>query len=165
MQETQVPSVGREDSLEKRMATHSSFLAWEIPCTEEPGRIQLMSQFMPPLLFSPWYPYISINRGIHKENVVHIYNGILLSHKKCIWVSSNELDKPRAYSTSEVSQKRKNNWASLVGQLVKNRSTMQETWVWFLSWEDPLEKEMATHSSILAWRVPWTVHGIAKSSF
>ena len=32
---------------------------------------------------------------------------------------------------------------------------MQETWVWFLGWEDPLEKEMATHSSILAWRIPW----------
>ena len=33
---------------------------------------------------------------------------------------------------------------------------MQETWVRFLGWEDPLEKEMATHSSILAWRIPWT---------
>ena len=32
---------------------------------------------------------------------------------------------------------------------------MQETWVWFLGWEDPLEKEMATHSSTLAWRIPW----------
>ena len=82
MQETQVTSVGQEDSLEKGMATHSSFLAWEIPCTEEPGRIQSMSQFMPSLLFSPWYPYMSINRGINKENVAHIYTGILLSHKK-----------------------------------------------------------------------------------
>ena len=42
MQETQVPSVGREDSLEKRMATHSSFLAWEIPCTKEPYGLQSM---------------------------------------------------------------------------------------------------------------------------
>ena len=33
---------------------------------------------------------------------------------------------------------------------------MQETWFWSLGWEDPLEKEMATHSSILAWRIPWT---------
>ena len=82
MQETQVPSVGREDSLEKKMATHSSFLAWEIPCTEEPGRIQSMSQFMPPLLFFPWYPYIYINRGINKENVVHIYNGIYSAIKR-----------------------------------------------------------------------------------
>ena len=47
--------------------------------------------------------------------------------------------------------------ASLVAQLLKNLPTMQETRVWFLGWEDPLEKEMATHSSILAWIIPWTV--------
>ena len=40
---------------------------------------------------------------------------------------------------------------------------MRETPVWFLGWEDPLEKGKATHSSILAWRIPWTVHGVAKS--
>jgi len=43
-----------------------------------------------------------------------------------------------------------------VAQLVKNLSAMQETWVRSLDWEDPLEKEMATYSSILAWRSPWT---------
>ena len=58
-----------------------------------------------------------------KEVVVHIYRGILLSHK---------------------------NWASLVAQLVKSLPAMQETQVQFLGWEDPLEKEMATHASILA---------------
>ena len=46
--------------------------------------------------------------------------------------------------------------ASLLPQLVKNMLAMQETWVRFLGWEDPLEKEMATHSSILAWKIPWT---------
>ena len=40
--------------------------------------------------------------------------------------------------------------------MVKHLPIMQETWVQFLGWEDPLEKEMATHSSILAWRIPWT---------
>ena len=48
-------------------------------------------------------------------------------------------------------------WASLVAHLVKNQPAMQETWVRSLGWEDPLEKEMATHYSILAWRIPWTV--------
>ena len=48
-------------------------------------------------------------------------------------------------------------WASLVTQLVKNPPAMQETWVRSLGWEDPLEKGMATHSSILAWRIPQTV--------
>ena len=46
--------------------------------------------------------------------------------------------------------------ASLVAQMVKNPPAMLETWVHFLGWEDPLEKRMATHSSILAWRIPWT---------
>ena len=46
--------------------------------------------------------------------------------------------------------------ASLVAQRLKRLPAMQETWVRSLGWEDPLEKEMATHSSILAWRIPWT---------
>ena len=46
--------------------------------------------------------------------------------------------------------------ASLVDQLVKNLPAMLETWVQSLGWEDPLEKGMATHSGILAWRIPWT---------
>ena len=64
---------------------------------------------------------------------------------------------------------RRNNWyfywinnhyhtqqASLVAQMVKNLPARQETWVWSLGWEDPLEEGMATHSSILAYRIPWT---------
>ena len=60
--------------------------------------------------------------------------------------------------------------ASLVPQTVKNLPEMPETWVRSLGREDPMEKEMATHSSFLAWRIPtdsgaWqaTVHGVAKS--
>ena len=58
----------------------------------------------------------------------------------------------------------------MVGQLVKNLLAMLETLIQFLGWEDPMEEGMATHSSILAWRIPmdrgaWqaTVHGVAKS--
>ena len=64
-------------------------------------------------------------------------------------------------------------WASLVTQTVKNRPVMQETRVRSLGWADLLEKGMSTHSSILAWRIPWTElpgglhtghgHGVAKS--
>ena len=46
--------------------------------------------------------------------------------------------------------------ASLMVQLVKSLPAMQETPVWSPSWEQPMEKEMATHSSILAWEIPWT---------
>ena len=48
-------------------------------------------------------------------------------------------------------------WVSLVAQLVKNRPAMQETWIRSLGWENPLEKKKATHPSILAWKIPWTV--------
>ena len=61
-------------------------------------------------------------------------------------------------------------WASLVAQKVKSLSAMQKTWIRSLSWEDPLEEDMTTHSSILSWRIPmnrgtwWaTVQGTAKS--
>ena len=48
-------------------------------------------------------------------------------------------------------------WAFPVAQLVKNSPAMQKTWVRSPGWEDLLEKGMATHSSILAWRIPWTI--------
>ena len=61
-------------------------------------------------------------------------------------------------------------WAFLVTQMVKNLPAMWETWVQSLGWEDPLKEGMATHSSILAWRIPvdrgawWaTVHGVTES--
>ena len=53
--------------------------------------------------------------------------------------------------------------AALIAQLVKNLPAMQEISVRFLGWEDPLEKGKAAHSSILAWRIPWTiVHGVTR---
>ena len=52
--------------------------------------------------------------------------------------------------------------ASLLAQMVKNLPAMQETWVQFQSQEDPLEKRMATHSSILAWRIPWAEYTFKK---
>ena len=48
------------------------------------------------------------------------------------------------------------NGASLVAQIVKRQPAVPETWVLSVGWEDPLEKKMATHSSVLAWKVPWT---------
>ena len=48
-------------------------------------------------------------------------------------------------------------WVSMVAQLVKNLPAVLEIWVQSLGWENPLEKETATHSGILAWRIPWTI--------
>ena len=72
--------------------------------------------------------------------------------------------------THKTGTENKQDKASLVAQMVKNLPTMQETWVRSLGWEDPPEEDMATHSSIPAWRIPmdrgawWaTVHGVTKS--
>ena len=60
------------------------------------------------------------------------------------------------YKTLEIEQTIWKRRASLVAQRLKRLPAMRETWVRSLGQEDPLEKEMATHSSILAWRIPWT---------
>ena len=64
----------------------------------------------------------------------------------------------KSMDAKTVSERLKTNktFASLVAQMVKHLPAMRETWVRPLGWEDPLEKEMANHSSILAWRIPWT---------
>ena len=50
-------------------------------------------------------------------------------------------------------------WSSLVAEMVKNPPAMQETWVFSLGWKDPLDEVMATHSNILAWRIPMDREG------
>ena len=111
MQKMRVRSLGQEDPLEKKMATYSSILAWEIPCTEEPERLQSMGS----------------------QRVRHD------------WVAKQQ--------TTNLSSL----WTSQVAQLVKNPPAMQETWVWSLGWEDPLEEEMAAQSSILAGIITWMI--------
>ena len=73
---------------------------------------------------------------------------------------------PRGHQESDMTERlhytkhftiRELNGASLAAQLVKNLPAMPETWIQSLVWEDPLEKGTSTCSSILAWRIPWTV--------
>ena len=61
---------------------------------------------------------------------------------------------PVLFLGQEISYPLQYSWASLVAQLVKNPPAMQKTWVQFLGWKDSLEKGKATHSNILAWRIP-----------
>ena len=82
---------------------------------------------------------------------IHIYNHFTVSRKLvtaqwCLLIWSRKLKRGTDL-----------HGASLIARLVKNLLAMQKTLVRFLGWEDPLEKGKATHSSILAWRIPWTV--------
>ena len=70
------------------------------------------------------------------------------------WVGSLGWEDPLE---EEVGYPLQYSWASLAAQLVKNLPVMGETWIESLDWKDPLEKRKATHSSILAWRIPRTV--------
>ena len=71
----------------------------------------------------------------------------LLIFLLAIWIPACASSSPEFYMMSS---------ASLVAQTVKHLPAVWETWVRSLGWEDPLEKEMATHSSTLAWKIPWT---------
>ena len=94
-----------------------------------------------------WLPLcFSILRKVHCPfeekgyNSLWVFNKYVLNQKK---EKFNYLLKEKKLS-------------SLIAQMVKKSPAMQETWVWSLGWEDPLEKEMATHYTILAWIIPWT---------
>ena len=78
--------------------------------------------------------------------------------------SQRDTNRGKDRNTEKQSQKDRER-ASLVAQLVKNPPALRETWVRFLGWEDPLEKGKATHSSVLAWRIPWDriVRGVRNS--
>ena len=129
------------------MAPHSSTLAWKIPRMEEAGRLQSMwsrrvghDQATSLSLFTfmhwrrKWQPTPVFLPGESQGQ------GSLVD---CHLWGRTESD------TTEATQQQQQ-------QTVKNLPVMPETWIRSLGWEDPLEKEMATHSSMLAWRILWT---------
>ena len=84
--------------------------------------------------------------GEHRiSNAIHLCSQLYLIGKLCYYMTIEGYKWLYYYM-----------WVSLVAQTVKRLSAMQETRVWSLGWEDPLEKEMVAHSSILAWKIPWT---------
>ena len=133
------------------MATHSSTLAWKIPWTEEPGRLQSMGLL-----------------ELDTTEQLHFHFSL-----SCIGEGNGNplqcscLENPRdggawwaaMYGVAQSRTRLKrlsssSSRASLVAQMVKSLPAMQETWVQSLRQEDPLEKEMATHYSILARKIP-----------
>ena len=102
---------------------------------------------------SPSFPNTVLQRGAKKR---HFEDAKEKGGKgKKLWPSALSFTYPSPFSLSFVLLAVPPIFASLVGQLVKNLPAVWETWVLSLGWEDPLEKGKATHSSILAWRIPW----------
>ena len=152
-------SLGREDPLEEGMATHSSILAWRIPRKEEPDGPQAMG----------------CNGSDTTEQLTHTHTHTHTHHKLCSSTvkgfPDSSLGKESACNAGDpslipesgrspgegIGYPRQYSWASLIAQLAMNLPAMRETWVQSLGWEDLLEKGKATHSSILAWRIPWAV--------
>ena len=113
-----------------------------------------------------WYPLVN-----YYNRLVKIYNSFVIEHevrfqqfawnhfssagKQCACIAADPGSIPGAgRSPGEgISYPLQYSWASLVAQMVKNPPAMQENWVWALGWKDPLEKSMATHSSVLAWKI------------
>ena len=129
VRETQVRYLGREDPLEKEMAIHSSILAWRIPWTEKSSRLQSTGSQRVGHDWSDlaaaaaaaaaaadlsksetWevFLYSTTWNEAYKKAVVHIHNGVLLSHwKEYIWISSNEMDETGADYTEWSKPERK----------------------------------------------------------
>ena len=122
--------------MEKEMATHSSTIAWKIPWTWK----RLVG-------FSPWgCKELDMTEQLHFTSLCY-----------CLLVKSLCRGRRITCAFYYFNASLKAHYgASLVAQTVKNLPAVQETWVRLLGWEDPLEKGMATHSSILAWRIPRT---------
>ena len=135
------------------LAPHSSTLAWKIPWTEEPGGLQSMGSWR--VRPTEWLHFHFSLSCIGEGNGNPLQCSCLENPRDGgAWlaavygVAQSRTRLKRLSSSSSI--------ASLVAQMVKNLPAMQETCVQFLGQEDPLEKGMATHSSILAWRISWT---------
>ena len=104
----------------------------------------------------------SINVGLTSKTFLLLYNFLPLSHssagKESAWNAGDPSSIPGSgrYPGKGIGYPLQYSWASRVAQLVKNPPAIRETCVQSLDWEDTLEKGTATHSSILAWRIPWT---------
>ena len=159
MQETWVQSLGWEDPLEEGMATHSSFLAWRIAMDKgaESDTTERLSTHQH-----------CVSWRIKRPTIISIHFVLVLI---CFQIHLSFSFPPLSFfvSFSQLLFL----WQSFPGcSLIKNLPAMPETQVQSLGQEDPLEKEMATRSSIVAWRIPWTedrgawwatIHGVAMS--
>ena len=162
MWKTWVQSLGQEDPLEKKLATHSSIPAWKIPWTEKPGGLHTGSQrvrhdWATSLSVTFWASQVALvekNPPASTEDT-----GSSLGWKDPL---ENPMNNETWQATWSIGSQRFESWLKWPSThavtywhfsgctKVKNLSAVQETWFWSLGWEYLLEKGMAIHSSILA---------------
>ena len=159
------------------MANYPSALAWKIPWTEELGRLQSRESLG---VGHDWATSLSLFTFMHWRRKWHPTPVFLSGESQgrgslvgcCLW-GHTESDKTEVTQQQQQQQQQPCVTGFPWGSAVKISSPAahepQEIWVWSLGWEDPLEEVMATHSSVLAWRIPmdrgaWqaTVHGVSK---
>ena len=134
--------------LRTSVAPHSSTLAWKIPWTEEPGRLQSMGSGRVGHNCSTSLSLFTFMHWIRKWQPTPVFLPGESQGRRSL-VGCRLWDRAESDTTEATLQQHSVARASLIAQLVKNLPAMQETPVWFLGQEDPLEKEQATHSSIL----------------
>ena len=147
-------------ALEKEMETHSSVLAWRIPGTGEPGGLPSMGSHR---VGHDWSDLAAAaaaaNSSIHLYVCMLIYTHCVCAFQHPTVIRETEFlhfhSLPPFMNPYQILGYKVTSY--FVTQLVKNLPAMQETWVQSLGWEDPLEKGKVTPSSILAWRIPWSV--------
>ena len=138
---------------EKAMAPHSGTLAWRIPGMGEPGGLPSMGSHWvghdwSDLVAASWIKLVEVRDS-----------SWAISNPKRWCCESAALNMPVKLENSAVVtglEKVSFHSKPKVAQMVKCLPAMQKTWVWSLGWKDLLEKETATHSSTLTWRIPWT---------
>ena len=170
MQETLVRFLGQEYPLEKGYAAAAAKSLQSCPTLCEPIDGRPPGSPIPGILQARTLEWVAIsfsNAWKWKVKVKWLSCARLLAIP---WTAAYQAPPPMGFSRQEywsgvplpspregICYPLQYSWASVVAQLIKNQPAMQETWVWFLGWEDTLEKGKATHSRILAWRIPWTV--------
>ena len=161
VQKAWVLSPGWEDPLEEATETHSSILGWRIPRIEEPGGLKSMGSQR---LGHEWvskhnwcmvgrYGCQGESRPLFWSHVGNQFVGFIPSILCLIFYVSDQIYPKLFYSKALII------CYNTVAQWLRTclpLQEMQETRIWLLGWEDALEKEMSTRSSILAWKIPWT---------
>ena len=143
------------------MAIHSRTIAWKIPWTEEPGRLQPTGSQRVGHDWATSLSFLFFHYGLKcfsmRGNMRQYKDEIFTVLPTCWFTSSCSAHGKKTHERfPRVLFFIPGTWTSLVAQTVKCLSTMRKTWVRSLGREDPLEKEMAIHSSTLAWKIPWT---------